>query len=219
MEENIAISNMTVKDAAFGARIKSSRGRGGVVEDIRFDNWTMENVGVGIGVTNFYLMEGETPKSEAPASIRTPSFRNIAMSNMTINGAKTLIDIDGLPEMPIAGLRISDVVGTGMTGMKASHTDGLEIHNVQLNPTSGPAFRVSHSVNLELDHVTAGKPLADAPVIRLDDCPGAIVRDSKAFPGTGTFLSVGLGELKEIWFEGNLLGNAKTPKEEAPANR
>jgi hypothetical protein len=78
---------------------------------------------------------------------------------------------------------------------------------------------LKRSVNLELDHVTSGKPLADAPVIRLDDCAGAIVRDSKAFPGTGTFLSVGPGELKEIWLEGNLLGNAKTPKEEAPASR
>ena len=45
---NIAASNMTVKDTENGARIKSARGRGGVVEDIRFDNWTMENVGEAI---------------------------------------------------------------------------------------------------------------------------------------------------------------------------
>ncbi len=102
---NIAASNITVKDAGNGARIKSARGRGGVVEDIRFDNWTMENVGEGIVVTNTYLMEGETRRGQEPVSKTTPLFRNIAMSHMTIDGAKTLIDIEGLPEMPIQNLQ------------------------------------------------------------------------------------------------------------------
>ena len=110
---------------------KAARGRGGVVEDIRFDNWTMENVGEAIVVTNYYLMEGETRMGLEPVSKTTPIFRNIAMSHMTIDGAKRLIDIDGLPEMPIENLRISDVMGTGKTGMTATYTDGLEIHDVQ----------------------------------------------------------------------------------------
>ena len=36
------------------------------------------------------------------------------------------------------------------------------------------------------------------PVIRLDHCPDAILRASRAFAGTGTFLSVAPGELKMI---------------------
>ena len=96
-----------------GVRIKSRRGRGGVVEDVRFNNWTMENVGMGINVTSYYLMEGETKTSEESVSVRTPVFRNIAISHMTINHAQTAIDIEGLPEMPISGLRISDVIALG----------------------------------------------------------------------------------------------------------
>ena len=46
-------------------RIKSSRERGGGVEDVRFDNWTMENVGTAINVTNYYLMEGEVRNPNA----------------------------------------------------------------------------------------------------------------------------------------------------------
>ena len=45
-------------------------------------------------------------------------------------GPKVLIDIEGLPEMPIQGLRISDVIGAGTLGMTANYTDGLELHNV-----------------------------------------------------------------------------------------
>ncbi len=194
---NIAASNMTAVDTENGARIKSARGRGGVVEDIRFDNWTMENVGEGIVVTNTYLMEGERRRGQEPVSKTTPVFRNIAMSHMTIDGAKTLIDIEGLPEMPIQDLRISDVVGTGKTGIRAAYTDGLELHDVQLNAAAGPAFSVEHASNLELDDVTTRQPQNQTPVIRLEDTPGAIVRDCRAFKGTGVFLSDGEGRVAE----------------------
>jgi hypothetical protein len=213
---NIVASNITAVDTVNGARIKSRRGRGGVVENVRFDNWTMRNVGEAIVVTNYYLMEGEKRTTEQPVSKKTPVFRNIAITNMTIDGAKNLIDVAGLPEMPIRDLHISDIIGTGKVGMTAEYTDGLELHNVQLNPQSGPAFRVTHSTNLELDDVTTRKPLAGTPVVRLEETAGAIVRDSRAFPGTGVFLSVPPGELKTITLEENVLTNAVTPTESRP---
>jgi hypothetical protein len=197
-----------------GVRIKSRRGRGGGVEDVRFDNWTMEDVGQGINVTNFYLMEGEVRTGEQPVSNRTPVFRNIAISHMTINRARVAIDVEGLPEMPIAGLRLTDVIAGGKAGMKAYNTTGLELHNVQVSAENGPAFQVKDSSNLELDGVSSAKPLATAPVIRLDRCKGAIVRQSKAFPGTGTFLQTGPGELKTLVLEGNVTNNAKKAVEE-----
>lgn len=211
---NIVAGNITAVDTANGARIKSRRGRGGVVEDVRFDNWTMENVGEGITVTNYYLMEGEKRTSEQPVTRKTPVFRNIAMSNITIHGAKVLIDIMGLPEMPIQGLHISNVIGTGEAGMRAEYTDDLELHHVQINPASGPAFAANHATNLELDDVSSVKRASGMPVIRLDNAPGTIVRNSRAFPGTGVFLSVEPGLLKNIFLEGNILSNAGTPAEE-----
>ena len=73
--------------------------------------------------------------------------------------------------------------------MKAYNTVALELHNVQVNADSGPAFLLRDSKELELDHVSSRKPLADVPVVRMDRCPGAILRNSRAFGGTGTFLS------------------------------
>jgi hypothetical protein len=133
---------------------------------------------------------------------------------MTISGSKVLIAIDGLPEMPIQGLRISNVIGSGKVGMTANYTDGLELHNVQLNPESGPAFRATRATNLELDHVTTRKPLAGMPVVRIEKSPGAILRDSRAFSGTGTFLSTPKGQLKDVILQGNIMNNATKPTEE-----
>lgn len=211
---NIVASNITALDTENGIRIKSRRGRGGVIEDLRFDNWTMENVGEGIVVTSYYMMEGEAAPQDEPFSERTPVFRNIAISHITINGAKTLVEIEGLPEMPITGLRLTDIVGTGKIGLTARKTDGLELHNVQLNAERGPAFHIDSSANLELDGIGTRTPLAAAPVLRLTHSAGAVLRNSRAFPGTGTFLSTLPGELKTLHLEGNVLENAKTYLEE-----
>ncbi|MGA8108882.1 MAG: glycoside hydrolase family 28 protein [Acidobacteriaceae bacterium] len=214
---NIVASNITAVDTENGARIKSRRGRGGVVEDVRFDNWTMEHVGEAIVVTNYYLMEGEKRSSEQPVSRTTPVFRNIAMSNMTIDGAKVMIDIAGLPEMPVQELHLSNILGSGTIGMTAEYTDGLELNDVQLNPETGPAFKVTHSTNLDLDNVSSRHPLSQQPILRLEATPGAMVRNSHAFPGTGVFLSVEPGALKNIDLQGNILGNAAQATQETPA--
>jgi len=216
---NVVADNITCDGTQVGVRIKSRRGRGGDIEDVRFDNWTMENVRNAIDVTSYYTMEGETKVSQPePVSERTPRFRNIAISHMTINHSETAIGVAGLPEMPIMGLRISDVIASAKTGMRGDYTDGLELHHVQVNAEDGPAFLVRDSKELELDDVTTRQPLTNAPVVRLEGCPGAIVRSSRAFAGTGTFLSTQPGELKDVILEGNALGKAKSPAEEATAN-
>jgi hypothetical protein len=79
---------------------------------------------------------------------------------------------------------------------------------------SGPAFRVTHSANLELDDVSTHAPVKATPVVRLEDTPGAVVRNSRAYAGTDVFLSAAEGELKGIALEGNLLTNAAMPTAE-----
>jgi|GEM_PF-31644 len=215
---NIVASNITVKDTVNGIHLKSRRGRGGVVENIRFDNWTMDNVGQAITISDAgYQMEGEAPDPGGGAvTERTPSFRNIAISHVTINGARGLIDVSGLAEMPTSGVRISDVVGTGRRGLTGSYTDDLELHNVQLNVDAGPAFQMTHSTNLEFDDVSTRKPIQGAPVIRLEQTPGAVVRNSRAYAGTGIFLSTPEGELKDIVFLSNIMANAAMPTAAGP---
>jgi polygalacturonase len=212
---NLAASNITCDGTQMGVRLKSRRGRGGGIEDVRFDNWTMQNVGTAINVTNYYLMEGEVRTGEEPVSARTPVFRNIAVTNITVRNARVVMDVEGLPEMPISGLRISDLMGSAKTGAKAYNTEAMELHHVQINSESGPAFLIRDSKALELDGVSTRKPLAGTPVIRLDHCPGAIVRESRAFAGTGTFLSAGPGELKQTVLEGNTLTEARRATEES----
>jgi polygalacturonase len=149
---NVVASNITVFHSEVGIRIKSRRGRGGTVEDVRFDNWTMENPGTGIVVTSYYVMGGESATKGEAVSARTPVFRNIGISNVTIHGAKKKVaEIDGLPEMPIAGPRLSGVVASGATGLTARYTDGLELHDVRVKAARGAALSIERSTNVERD--------------------------------------------------------------------
>jgi polygalacturonase len=212
---NVVASNITAVDTENGIRIKSRRGRGGTVEDARFDNWTMENVGTGIVVTSYYVMGGEGKTAKEPFSKRTPVFRNIAISNVTIsNATKQAVDIEGLPEMPIVGLRLNDVVASGKSGLLATYTDDLELHHIQVDAEIGPALTIDTAANLVMDDVASRKPVSGSPVIRLTKCHGAILRDSRAFPGTETFLSTDVGGMQFVHLADNFLDNSRVSTEE-----
>ena len=160
---NVVASNITCDGTQMGVRIKTRRGRGGGVEDVRFDNWTMTNVARGINISGFYVMapENKSTPPEQPVNEGTSIFRNIAISHMTMNNSRLAIDIEGIPEMPIDGLRISDIVASAEVGMKAFNTKAMELHNVQLNAKSGPVFLIRDSTDLELDDVASRKAPAE----------------------------------------------------------
>ena len=63
---NVVAANITADGTENGIRIKSRRGRVGVVEEARFDNWTLRDVGMGIVVTSYYVMGGETGTKQGP---------------------------------------------------------------------------------------------------------------------------------------------------------
>lgn len=211
---NVTASNIVSKGTEIGIRIKSGRTRGGVIENLRFDNWVIDSpLKDGILVTNYYTRVPEEPVSE-----RTPVFRNIAISNVTISGAPVVVDIQGLPEMPIDGLRLSDIVGAGKRGLQAFNTKGLELHGVKIDAEQGPAFLIRDSSGTELDRVETDHVTSTAPVIRLDRVTRALVQDSRAFPGTTTFLSTAPGLLKSVTLDADDLAGAKTASEESASD-
>ena len=193
---NVVASNIISRGTDKGIRIKSGRGRGGTIENVRFDNWIIEDVPTAIEVTNYYTKVPDEPVSE-----RTPTFRNIAIDNITINRAQVAVSIEGLPEMPIDGLRLSNVTGNAKAGLRAFNTEGLELHNLMIDAATGPAYLIRQSKNLELSHLESHAANGE-PVIRLDRCPGALVRETRVWPNTKTYLSLAPGEKAGTHYEG-----------------
>jgi hypothetical protein len=177
---NVVASNIVSKGTEIGIRIKSGRSRGGVVENIRFDNWVIDSpLKDGILVTTYYVRIPQEPLSE-----RTPIFRNISISNVTVTGAPIVADIQGLPEMPIDGLRIRDLVGSGKRGVQAFATKGLELLDVKIDAAEGPAFLIRDSSDLNLDRVETTKSAPSMPVVRLDRVLRALVQNARGTVST-----------------------------------
>jgi len=208
---NVVASNIVSVGTDRGIRIKSTRGRGGVEENIRFDNWVIEDSNyAAIEVTNYY-----TRAPEEPVSARTPIFRNFGISHVTVNRCPVAADIQGLPEMPIQGLSLTDVVANAKEGLRAFNTIGMELHNVRVDVESGVPFLIRDSKQVDLDGVQTRNPKAGIPVVRLDRVRGVTLRNSIAWPGTDIFLSVAPGQTPAVLQLGNdLAGAAKATVEE-----
>ena len=201
---NVTASNIVCVGTDRAVRIKSTRGRGGVVENIRYSNFIVENVREPIYITSFY-----TKTDPELFSQRTPIFRDIAISNFTIKNSPCMAKIYGLPEMPIQGLRLNDIVASTKVGLVCDSTVALELHNVQVNTTKGPAFTITNCKNIELNGIKTANPQAGEPVVRMANVRDAFIHACRALPGTDSFLELNGPATRGIHFVANHLSAAK----------
>ena len=201
---NVTASNIVCVGTDRAVRIKSTRGRGGVVENIRFSNFVVENVREPIYITSFY-----TKTDPEPVSDRTPIFRDIAINHFTIKKSPCTALILGLPEMPIRRLRITDVAASTKVGLLCDSAVGLELQNVRINADKGPAFDFRNCKDLELRGIKTTAPRADEPVVRMKNVEDAFIQGCRALPGTGAFLELRGETTKGITLIGNQFSAAK----------
>ncbi len=103
--KKVTISNCVFDGTDRGIRLKSTRGRGGVVEDIRVSNIVMDNIKKEAIVFNLkYSRMPQEVKSD-----RTPVFRNIFVSGVSVRNVQTPIKIVGLEEAPISDIILRDI--------------------------------------------------------------------------------------------------------------
>ena len=145
---NVTISNCVFQGTQRGIRIKSQRGRGGVVEAVTADNIVMEDVPVPISITAYYS-GGASEDMVAPVSEGTPLFRNISLSNILARGAKAAGEILGLPEMPIQGITMTNVKIAAQKGLAIEHARDITLHSVRIEVKSGATISQKDVAGLE----------------------------------------------------------------------
>ncbi len=117
---NIMVRNCQFLGTDVGLRFKSTRGRGGIVENIFIDGVSMTDIKTDAITFNMYyggksvaemLADGDNPNNtdKAPVDETTPIFRHIDIRNVVCNGAGRAMEFNGLPEMPIDGISLTDV--------------------------------------------------------------------------------------------------------------
>ena len=130
--KDIVARNCVFIGTDVGLRFKSTRGRGGVVENIYIDNIKMTDIPGDALIFDLYY--GIKPGAPVPpVTEETPSFRNIFIKDVVCRSAGRAALFNGLPEMPMKNVVIEDSRFRADKGFTLNYVDGLTMKNVTID--------------------------------------------------------------------------------------
>ncbi|MGB7158857.1 MAG: glycoside hydrolase family 28 protein [Tepidisphaeraceae bacterium] len=163
---NVSVTNCLFRGTDIGLRFKTTRGRGGVVENVEVSNVAMHDIRhEAISLNMYYFMKDPRPE---PVSERTPIFRSFHFRNITCDGAARAIELRGLPEMPVENLTLENVRMRARQGALISDAKDVTLRNVHLDVGEVPAVHAHNVTNLKMDNVTGTGPF-DTPTGHMGD--------------------------------------------------
>jgi polygalacturonase len=163
---NIWVDNCTFVGTDIGIRFKTTRGRGGVVENIWISNISMKDiVGEAILFDMYYEakdpvpLAGEKPappKVETkPVTEETPVFKNIYVKNVVCNGAEKAIFVRGLPEMSVQNIFLENMTLQAKEGLDMTEGSGISLKNIAIYTKHvNPVLNIHNSRNIILDKIS-----------------------------------------------------------------
>jgi polygalacturonase len=173
--KNVVISNCVFINTDRGIRIKTRRGRGGTIEDIRVSNLIMDGVLCPFTM-NLYYHIGQignlnvSDKNPHPVSDGTPRLRRIHFSHITAREVKHAAGfLYGLAEMPLEDISFRDVSisiseeadsgypdmaddipSMSQAGFFIRNARRLHLEHVEVVGQRGPAFDIEDSTEVEI---------------------------------------------------------------------
>jgi polygalacturonase len=158
---NISVRNCQFLGTDVGLRFKSTRGRGGVVENIYISDIYMFNI-----LTDSFLFDlfyGGKSASEAleegyigvneekfyPVTEETPVFRNIFVKDLVSRNARRAMFFNGLPEMNIENIRLENAFITARYGAELSEAKDIVFDNVTVVAEEGPLYIFNNVKNFK----------------------------------------------------------------------
>lgn len=162
---NIFISDCTFIGTDIGLRFKTTRGRGGVVENIYARNINMKDIpGEAILFDMYYAAvdpvpltgeKREAPKVELlPITEATPVFRKFYISNVVCDGADKAVFIRGLPEMNISDIYLDNLTIKAKEGLDIQEAKNIKLSNVHLDiKNAKPLIYIQNGKSIGLNNI------------------------------------------------------------------
>ena len=150
---NVYVADCTFIGTDVGLRFKSTRGRGGVVENIYVDNINMINIPGDALIADLYYAVKEAPSAPVPAvTEETPAFKNIHISNVSCKGAGRAMFLNGLPEMPIENFSVKNMkVTNAQKGAFINKVTGITLENIEIETADDAYLQVENATDIVID--------------------------------------------------------------------
>ena len=179
--KNMHVSNCSFMGTDVGLRFKSNRGRGGVVENIFISDIYMTDIpSQAISFDLYYggksiaetLEEGGTKVANKalPVDEKTPQFKNISMKNITIAGAQQAVFLQGLPEMNLENISISNLIAKADKGVTIIDGTGIKISDAKFDIKESNVFTIYNVKNSSLKNVEINSTSPKAVTINGEVC-------------------------------------------------
>ncbi|MBD0830834.1 glycoside hydrolase family 28 protein [Aestuariibaculum sediminum] len=165
--KNVHVSNCTFLGTDVGLRFKSTRGRGGTVENIYISNIDMIHIPTeAIRFNMFYsgnspvLEEDQNADDEkrdenmVAVTEETPSFRNIFMKNINVVDSETAVFLMGLPEMNLKNVSLENAIFETKKGITIIDANGITLTNVTVNASKDYALTIYNSKNVNVEDLS-----------------------------------------------------------------
>lgn len=162
---NMFVSNCTFIGSDIGLRFKTTRGRGGMVENIYVSNINMKAIPAEAILFDMYYMakdpvvlageKREPPVVEfKPVDETTPQFQNFYFRNITCNGAAKGILVRGIPEMHIKNILIENAVLQADEGIDIQEASNITLNNItMLTENTNPVAYILNSDNISINNL------------------------------------------------------------------
>lgn len=156
--KNVLVSNCRFSGTDVGLRFKSTRGRGGVVENIYIRNIVMNDILTEALL--FDLFYGGKSASEAladgdgnpttdmpfkPVDETTPQFRNIVVDNVICRSARRAMLFNGLPEMNVENVVVTNTTIESEVGAEINESTNVVLDKVHIIPRKGHALKINNA--------------------------------------------------------------------------
>ena len=164
--KNIFVSDCSFIGTDIGLRFKTTRGRGGVVENIFIKNINMKDIiGEAILFDMYYAAVDPVPlkgeKREAPKVVllpvteETPVFRNFDIKNVVCDGAAKAIFVRGLPELSISNIKLENLTIKAKEGIDIQEAKNISLNNVNLHiADANPLINIQNGNQLNFKNIS-----------------------------------------------------------------
>ncbi|QJD95236.1 glycoside hydrolase family 28 protein [Mucilaginibacter robiniae] len=160
---HVLATDLVSNGTSNGLNIKSATTRGGTIEDIHFQNVTMNGVGTAFQITMNWnpsysyskLPEGynEATMPEhwkkmlhpvEPPERGIPHFKDVYVSNVKVNGAKKAVNAIGLQQSPLTGFHFNNVDIEAATAGDIQQANGWTWQQVTIKAKDNSLLKVPY---------------------------------------------------------------------------